>query len=304
MRVNKILIMGGSGLLGSNWALKMRGQSEVTLGLHNNPINIEGVDSVYFNFSNLDNVNFKIKTLKPDIIINAIGATNVDLCESNLNYADYLNVYIPSIIARLSKENDSKFIHISTDHLFSGTHSFYSEKSLVSPLNVYGKSKYSGEKKVLELNSKSLIVRTNFFGWGTQKRKSFSDWILDSLRSNSKINVFDDVFFTPIIIDRLVDIVTQLALCDISGVVNVVGSERVSKYDFACRLAHTFNLPNHLIIPAKLCNSSLIAPRPLDMSLSSKLVQDILKRDIGDLSIDFKMLLEQELNGLHLELLK
>ena len=81
----------------------------------------------------------------------------------------------PKKLAQISLETGSKLIHISTDHLYDGTKDIYTEDDLVSPLNVYGKTKAQAENEVLSINPKALIVRTNFYGWGLSYRKSFSD---------------------------------------------------------------------------------------------------------------------------------
>ena len=71
------------------------------------------------------------------------------------------------------------------------------------PLNNYALTKSKAEDTILEINKSSLIIRTNFFGWGPSYKKSFSDKIISYLETNKKIELFNDVYFTPISIIEL-----------------------------------------------------------------------------------------------------
>ena len=67
---------------------------------------------------------------------------------------------------------------------------FYNENDFTNPLNYYAKTKVEAEKKLLKYNPSCLIIRTNFFGFGPNYRKSFSDWIIDSLKNKSRNSRF------------------------------------------------------------------------------------------------------------------
>ena len=125
-----------------------------------------------------------------------------------------------------------KMVHISTDHLFDGTNAFSHEETQLSPLNVYGKTKGEGEKAILSNNPDSLIIRTNFFGWGPAYKASFSDKILKSLESEKASNLFDDVIYTPISVKTLSEKFHLLIRQRRKGVFNVCSNERITKYQF------------------------------------------------------------------------
>ena len=72
------------------------------------------------------------------------------------------------------------------------------------------KTKAESEITVLENHKEALIIRTNFYGWGLSYRKSFSDMIIGELRKGKRIKLFEDVFYTPILIDTLVKIVHSM----------------------------------------------------------------------------------------------
>ena len=84
-----------------------------------------------------------------------------------------------------------------------------------------------------------------------------------------KINLFTDIFFTPLYIRDFINIVFKLIQKKKNGIYNVSGSERISKYNFGIKLASEFNLNKKLIKKIKINKLNLVK-RPNDMSLSSK----------------------------------
>ena len=274
----KILFTGGSGLLALNSAVYLRNDYEVYLGLHSRIINLEGVHTCILDLENEQALEEDLIRIKPDILINAAGMTNVEECELKPEEADKINAVVPGLLAKLSKKLNIYFVHISTDHLFDGTKSFQTEEDTISPLNVYGKSKAKGEQEVLKNNNEALIVRTNFFGWGTSYRQSFSDFIINSLRQEKKITLFSDVYYTPILIQTLIDQIQLLIKDKIKGIINIVSDERISKYDFGVLVAEIFELDKSLIEEGSIENNKSLIKRPRDMSLSNFKIKNIIRK--------------------------
>jgi len=272
----RILFTGGSGLLALNSALYLRNDFEVYLGLHNRIINLQGVHSCKLDLENEQELEKELIRINPDILINAAGMTNVEECELKPNDAEKINAIVPGILARLSKKLNIYFAHISTDHLFDGTKCFQTEDDSISPLNEYGKSKAKGEQEVIKYNKDALIVRTNFFGWGTSYRQSFSDFIINSLRQEKKITLFSDVYFTPIFIQTLIELIQVLIKNNRTGIINIVGNERISKYEFGILIAEIFGLNKNLIEKGLIVNNKSLVQRPKDMSLSNLNLNKIL----------------------------
>jgi dTDP-4-dehydrorhamnose reductase len=291
----KLLITGGSGLLAVNWAHKVNGNYQVVLALHRRKISIVGIETI------------DIHELKEchssdiDIVINTIGLTSVEVCQENPNFAYETNVKTISNIANFCKDNNIKLVHISTDHLFDGTQSYYSEEDKPVPINVYARTKSEAEQLVMNVYPDTLVIRTNFFGNGTNYRQSFSDTILEALQNNQEIELFNDVFFTPILIDELVKKVHQLISIKATGIFNVVGNERLSKYEFGLQLAKVFGLNNTLIKPISISDRQGLVARPRDMSLSNVKLRRILKQNLPSLTKQLEALKDQDDNRILLK---
>jgi dTDP-4-dehydrorhamnose reductase len=280
----------------------MRQEWDIVLGIHHNSVSLKGVSSCHLNLDCPDELKKIILQVSPDLIVHAAGLTNVDQCELNPSLAYQGNVEIAKNIALVAGKLNVSLIHISTDHLFSGECSFYEEAADVQPLNEYAKTKYLAEKAVQELCSDALILRTNFYGWGHRYRNSFTDLIVNQLRNGDRAYVFNDVFYTPILISHLVDVAHQLVSRSAKGVYNVVGSERLTKYDFAVNLAHIFNLPQDLLIPSSIAEATHLVKRPKDMSLSNIKLKNELGCNLPDTISSLSELLSQEKNGLSNEI--
>ena len=269
--MKKIVFFGGSSLLAVNWASRIAHDYTVYLIMHKRLIDLPNVNCVVFEDDFETSLSSFFKKIQPDYIVNCAALTNVDQCEIEVEKAKEVNQLWPKKLAQISLEIGSKLIHISTDHLYDGTKDIYTEDDLVSPLNVYGKTKAEAEDEVLSINPKALIVRTNFYGWGLSYRKSFSDYILNGLRSSIHLSLFNDVFYTPIYMGELIRLL-HLALKEkLSGMYNIVGNECLSKFEFGVALANAFSYPVELITAASISSKENLVIRPKNMSTTCSL---------------------------------
>ena len=295
--MKKILITGGSGLLAINWALSIRDDYLVTLLLHRRRISLSGVQTDVVSLDSLEECISVLEKHQPDVVIHAAGLVNVEECESNLELAQSINIDLPDYLSQACHIKNIKLAHISTDHLFSGECQYALETDTPNPVNNYARTKLQGERQVLANCQSALIIRTNFFGWGTKYRQSFSDFVLNNLRSNKSVNLFSDVFFTPILVKELSKRVHQLIDLDAAGIFNVAGSERVSKYEFGLKLAHYFGLDAALINAVGIDSHPGLVNRPKDMSLSNTKLCRTLSCNVANLNQQICTLKQQEAVG-------
>jgi len=293
----RIVITGGSGLLALNWALAIRDQYKVLLGMHNRFVELCGVESMFFPLDSVEKIVKTLKKYNPDLVINTVGLTNVEQCELYPEVAKHINVEIASNISRACSILGIFLVHVSTDHLFTGDKKMVDEKQSLGPLNVYSRTKAEAEKRVLEENKHTLVVRTNFFGWGPSYRRSFSDTIIDSFLNSRPMTLFQDVFFTPILAENLVLTTHELVRQGVSGIINIVGDERLSKFDFGIKLAKIARFNPKLIRPGLISEHTELVQGPFDISLSNKKVCSILKRNIGGADKHIERLIEQDKIG-------
>lgn len=294
----KILLTGGSGLLALNWAIQIMPDFDVVLGLHKKDIAIAGARSVYINMESVNAFSADLQKIKPDIVIHCAGLANVEACEADPHAAQHINVTLSVTVADACKQQEICFVYISTDHLFSGEKPLVSEEETPSPVNEYGRTKLEAENRILDISAGNLSIRTNFYGWGPSYRNSFSDIIIQNIRNKKTVSLFDDFYYTPILIEELAQTVMILIDKNASGIYNVAGSRRMSKYEFGTLVADHFQLDRSLIHATKFTEKKNLVKRPLDLSLSVNKAATFINRDIGDIHINLEQLKLQEESGL------
>jgi len=297
-----ILITGGSGLLALNWATTMREKFNITLGLHDRKINLKDTKSILLDLDSKEALTQALEVLEPQLVIHAAGLTSVEACEANPVLAKYINVDLTKNLATVCAKLNIPMVYISTDHLFSGNESLIDEDFPVSPINVYAKTKAEAEAYVQNTFPEALIIRTNFYAWGSSYRHSFSDMVINNLRAGKRVSLFKDIYYTPMLVESLVDAVHELVQKKAKGIFNVVGDDRISKYDFGLKLAREFNLDNDLIDEGKIIDKPFLVNRPHDMSLSNQKASNFLGRKMGGLDPHISKLKAQEASGLAQEL--
>ena len=272
----RLFVTGISGLLGLNAALQLKDRHEVSGAFLTHPVRIEGVRIFRLDLTDEAATRELIAEVRPEVVLHTAGLTNVDACEKDPAGAERLHVEASAHVARAARAAGATMVHISTDHLSDGTKALISETAPPAPINEYARTKWRAEQAVAGICPEALIIRTNFFGWGTPVKASFSDWILGGLRQQHELPLFVDVHITPILINALVEMLERLLGRGAKGVYNVGGGERVSKYEFGVRLARTFGYSANTLRAVSVREAPLRARRPQDMSLSADKVTTFL----------------------------
>jgi dTDP-4-dehydrorhamnose reductase len=174
-----ILVLGALGLIGSTLMELLAGREA------------HGLDRPECDVTKPDEVARTLKELRPSVVINATGFTDVDGSEVKPEEAAELNGEAPGILARACGQADCLLVHLSTDFVFDGASKRpYREDDTPNPLSVYGRTKLAGEEAVRREGKDWIIVRT---GWvfGHQGR-DFVRTILRLANENNELNVVDD----------------------------------------------------------------------------------------------------------------
>jgi dTDP-4-dehydrorhamnose reductase len=262
----KILITGASGLLGSHLSVCLAGEHHVR-GMDRNPWWGERpLELLQGDLRDTFWVAKAVEQYSPDILIHCAAMANVDMCEKDPTVAEECNVGMTRCLARAVPAR-CLFLYVSTDGIFRGKEPFAREDTPPAPLTVYGRTKWKGEREVESLAPSHIILRTNFYGWSSGRKPSAAEWLYNALERQAPITLFEDFFFTPIYVTHLADRIRILLQSPHRGVLNVCGSERISKSRFGELMAEMagFSLKNTR--KGSLKEARLAAPRPRDMSL-------------------------------------
>ena len=281
--MKNILITGGTGLFGINFYKQFYQKYNLFL-IGNRKKKIINTKIYYIDLFDLRKINLFCRKNKIDTIIHAAAMTNIEDCQKNKKKCFKTNVSLTKLLNKFCNINKIKFVFISTDQIFNKNKPFKSELLKSNPCNYYGYTKSAAEKAVLNDNLDSLVIRTNFFGYGTKYRKSFSDWIIFNIKKNIKINVFDDIYFNPLYLRSLNIYLINLIKLKSKGIFNLVSDKKISKFEFAIKIASAFKLNNKFIVKSKFLLKKNLVKRPRDMTLSNKK----LKKKLGLKSINMQ----------------
>ncbi len=213
----KILVTGKQGQLGNALHELSENQTEISWKF---------TDRAELDITDSIKIQKFLKNVRPDWIINAAAYTDVDGAESNKEIAYKVNADGPYFLAKSALEIGAKLVHISTDYVFDGTKEKpYTELDETNPLQVYGKSKFEGEKKIRKTGVSGVIIRTSWL-YGVHGN-NFVKTILSLAEKKEEIYVVDDQFGSP-------TYVLDLA----STIIELISKESFSKMD----LLHYSNL--------------------------------------------------------------
>ena len=231
--MKKILILGVLGMAGHIMAEYLDSLNKYELfGIARNK------DSKYVtkeldirDFALLENY---IKDVKPDYIINCIGIL-VSASNKNFSNAIQINSYLPNFLSELGNKLSYKFIHISTDCVFSGKDGEYTEKSFKDGDDIYSRTKALGEIN----NTRDLTIRTSIIGPELKKDGTgLLDWFL---KQDDKISGYSKVYWSGVTTLELAKQTNAFIEQNICGLYNLCPENKISKYDLLKLFSNTWN---------------------------------------------------------------
>lgn len=223
-----------------------------------------------------------------DTIINCAAYTDVQKAEKNRYITEKINHFAVENIAKICSQTDTQLIHISTDYVFDGCQKYpYTEMCDAAPLNHYGKTKLSGEKKILSYNpKKSAIIRTS---WLYSKfQNNFLSKIMLKLENEKEIFIVDDEISSPTnsfdlakiileIIPKLVNLNTKVYHFSNLGF--------CSRYNFAKKI-NEYLKSDCVITPIKQNSIEIKRPRFSSLDCTSIIEDFGLKINSWEVSLD------------------
>ncbi len=268
MANKKILITGANGLLGQKLIDLYLTQPDKTLIAtalgecrypHRNNFIYASLD-----ITKQEEVESVMARFQPDCVINTAAMTNVDVCETEKEACDALNVEAVKYLADACKKGNAHFIHISTDFIFDGKNGPYSEEDEALPLSYYGWSKLKGEDMVKTHCHDWAILRTVLV-YGVVHDMSRSNivlWAKGALEKGQTINVVDDQFRTPTLAEDLAMGCFLAEDQNAQGIYNISGKDFMNIFELVTAIANYYELDASLIKRSSSTNLNQPAKRP------------------------------------------
>jgi dTDP-4-dehydrorhamnose reductase len=144
----------------------------------------------------------------------------------------------------------------------------------VSPANAYGKAKLVAERTLLDTGSALALRVSLVYGWEPDGiRPNFFTTCVRSLRDGSGVDVPDDHWNTPVLVDDVAAWTVALLLAGRTGLLHLGGPERLTRYAWAQRIASVIGADPALVRSQPRAEGHY-ASRPVNACLHSTRARD------------------------------
>ena len=255
----KILGTGLTGLVGSRFVELLGENYDIEYLNEENRVNILDRESV-FN---------AVLSSKASVVLHMAAKTNVDGCEKdekrdkeilgfkntkeretawlNEQTAWGVNVFGTQNVLDACQKSGKKIIYISTDFVFSGQKKSYTEDDKPGPVNWYAKTKYEGEKLVRRSGISYIIARPAYPYRALFQRNDFVRLIISKLEKRENLKMVTDHIIRPTFIDDIINALDVLIQKEEEGIFHITGSQTITPYDAALKIARQFDLDESVI---------------------------------------------------------
>ncbi|GHA88718.1 dTDP-4-dehydrorhamnose reductase [Modicisalibacter luteus] len=279
----RILLLGKNGQVGWELQRSLAPLGEV-IALDRQGEHKEG--KLSGDLTDLDGLRQTLRTVKPQVIVNAAAYTAVDRAEEERELATTINASAPGVLADEAKSLNSLLVHYSTDYVFNGSgNTPWKETDTPEPLNHYGASKLAGEHAIQASGCRHLIFRTS---WVYAARgRNFLATMAKLIREREVLKVVSDQIGAPTGAELIADVtaraLTQIGQNDPSeGLYHLVASGETSWHGYATFIAEWFRAQGFTVQAMPKCIEALPTskyPTPAMRPLNSRLETSKLQRD-------------------------
>jgi dTDP-4-dehydrorhamnose reductase len=272
----RILITGAGGLLGGRLATLLASHHVIALWRSQAPP--PGIDSIKADLGDPAAVEAALETSRPEVVVHCAAASDPEICEREPERAFRENVVGTTNLGVACARTNTRLVVTSTDLVYPGSAPNQTETSETGPVSVYGRSKRQAESAALTTAPQVTILRIALVcGRGSGSRLSSTEGIAQRLRRGEPVTLFDDEWRSPVDPESVASAIEGLLLRpQLTGIFNLGGPERVTRFELGLRVAHVLDLDASLLRQGSR-KEHRGAPRPRDVSLSS----DRARRDLG-----------------------
>lgn len=259
----RILIIGASGLIGSNCLRYFKGQGHTVLGTY---FSYQAADTVFLDTLNPANPdNADLDAFQPQVILNCGALTHVDYCEQNPEESFEKTVRSHQNVLDWATKYQSKVVYISTDYVFDGKNGPYTETAEVNPISIYGAHKLQAEELTLQHSLSNLVLRvTNVYG-DEERGKNFIARIVQLAKDKQKLvlNLPIDQYATPVNGYDVARALNLLLEDEKSGIYNIASTDFLNRVELALKVLNYFPEAEYELNPKFTHELNQPAARPL-----------------------------------------
>jgi dTDP-4-dehydrorhamnose reductase len=259
--LKRVLVLGASGMLGNavmRQLTKSSGHqvfgSVRSLAARNLlPTNLHSNVIVGVDIENIDSLASLFAAVHPDVVINCVGLVKQLSKADDPLSAIPINALLPHRLARICDVAGARFVHLSTDCVFSGAKGMYTEADTADATDLYGRSKYLGEVDY----PNAITLRTSIIGSELHSSRSLVGWFL---AQEGSVKGYKNAIFSGLPTVEIANVIRDYVIpySELHGVYHV-SAEPINKFDLLTQVAQTYEKTISIIE-----NHELVIDRSLD----------------------------------------
>ena len=260
----KILILGGSGMLGHRLWLNLSKEHETWITVRgdgsripDHPVFPRKYIRTDVDALNFDQVIRALASIQPDLVINCIGLIKqMGHIARDPIFSISLNALLPHRISLICRTAKIRMIHFSTDCVFSGRRGNYLVTDQSDAEDLYGRTKLLGEVSYPH----TVTLRSSIIGRELKTRLGLIEWFL---HQREPIHGYKNAIYTGFTTDEMSKILLNFVMPnpELSGVYHV-SSHPISKYDLLMLVREKLHLDTDIIPDEDFrCDRSLDSSR-------------------------------------------
>lgn len=252
MNERRVAITGLNGVIGQGFIGQPFNNIKVFDLYHSRISKLEGAEHIQVDLRDPRNVISTLDDIKPDVIIHMAAITHIDRCEKdrvNGKQGDVWKVNVESTraIANYAKAEDKRIIYLSTECVFDGECSFFTENSDKNPKNWYGFTKSRAEDIVLSDSPNCAILRAVMVYHEDDQGKTLFEAFLSQLKEGKEVLTVSDQRMTPTYRLDIIKALLTILEKDLKGIFHIAPLEPITPLEFAQKIANHFDYDRTLI---------------------------------------------------------
>ncbi len=269
--MNKIFIAGCGGMLGEAFYKQFKEDYQLKC----TDIEVNEKWLAYLDFRNYNEYEKQVIAFSPDFIFHLGAYTDLEYCELHPDDTYLTNTTSVENAVYIANKLNIPILYISTAGIFDGRKNYYDDWDMPNPLGIYGRSKYLGERFVVENAYRYLVCRAGWMmGGGPKKDKKFIQKIMKQLKDGNKnLFIVNDKDGTPTYTQDFAKNIKHLIESEFWGLYNMVCGGQTSRFEVAMELLNILNMQNIITVTpvtSDYFKNTYFANRPISERLINK----------------------------------
>ena len=269
--MKKIFIAGCGGMLGE--AFYQQFKDSYILKCTDKDVNENWLS--FLDFRNYDEYLKQVLEFNPDYLFHLGAYTDLEYCEQNIDDTYATNTLSVENAVYIANQFNIPLLYISTAGIFDGSKELYDDWDQPNPLGVYARSKYMGERFVVENANRFLVCRAGWMmGAGPNKDKKFIQKLMQQIKEGKKeLMIVNDKDGTPTYTHDFAKNVKVLIEKEYWGLYNMVCEGQTSRFEVANELIRLLGMQDKIKltpVTSDYFKERYFATRPVSERLVNK----------------------------------